>query len=85
MPAFSNNFCVEAPTPHINLMDLSFKKELVSDAPIIEYPFGLFKSEATYAKNLLCESPIDPVKPKLPVILFINFASITAGGTPCNL
>ena len=85
IPAFSNDFCAELPTPHINRTDLSFKKEPVSASPIIEYPFGLLRSEAIFAKNLLCDSPIDPVKPNFPLILSINFASITAGGTPCNL
>ena len=57
---------------------------MVSATPITEKPRGLSKSDATLARNLLCDRPIDPVSPSSSCIRLVSRASITAGGAPCS-
>ena len=63
---------------------LSRRKSTVSAAPITEKPCGLSRSEAILARNLLCESPMEPVMPSSSRIRRTSRASITAGGAPCS-
>ena len=84
MPAFSREPCITFPTPQIILTGLSRRKSSVSALPIMEKPRGLFKSDATLARNLLWLRPIEPLRPNSSRIRLISRASITAGGAPCR-
>ena len=84
MPAASNAAWVAAPTPHKMRKGLGRRKSAVSASPMIENPRGLSRSDAILARNLLCDSPIDPVTPTCTSICCTNCASITAGGAPCR-
>ena len=82
MPAFSSEAWPAGPMPQMRRMGRGERKASVSSRPITEKPRGLSRSEATLARNLLCESPTEPVRPSSSYIRRISRASMTAGGAP---
>ena len=80
IPIAASFSLVPAPTPHKIFTGLVDRNFSVSNLPIMENPLGLSRSEATFAKNLLCESPTDPVNPSSFFSLLVSSASKTAGG-----
>ena len=67
------------PTPHNKLTGLLDKKSFDSSCPITENPFGLSKSEHTFAKYLLYDNPTETLIPTCFFILLTNSANNTAG------
>ncbi len=51
------------PTPQMKVTGFGARNAAASPAPSTEKPRGLSRSDATLARNLLCESPIDTVMP----------------------
>ena len=72
------------PTPQMIRTGFGRRKSAVSTRPITENPRGLSRSDAIFARNLLCDSPTDPVTPNSVSIRCTRRASITAGGAPCS-
>ena len=54
---------VTAPTPWILRTDSGARKLLASAAPMTEKPRGLCNSDASLARNLLHDKPMDTVMP----------------------
>ena len=84
MPARSSESCAAGPMPQISRTGLSCRKAAVPAREITEKPRGLSRSEATLARNLLWDRPIEPVTPSSAFIRRVSRASITAGGAPCR-
>ena len=80
MPAASSAAWPTSPTPHMRRTGLSRRKSEVSARPMTEKPRGLSRSEATLARNLLYDSPMEPVMPSSCSIRRARRASMTAGG-----
>ena len=72
---------VTAPTPWILRTERGARNDLASALPMTEKPFGLSSSEASLARNLLQESPIETVMPSsLCTRRAISASASAAGG-----
>ena len=80
-PLASMRRAVTAPTPWILRTDSGARNALASARPITEKPRGFSSSEASLARNLLQERPIDTVMPtSLSMRLAISASASAAGG-----
>ena len=71
---------VTAPTPWILRTDSGARKPFASARPMTEKPRGFSSSEASLARNLLQERPIDTVMPISLSIRLEMVASASAAG-----
>ena len=74
--------CIALPTPQIRVTGFSRRKPSASVLPITEKPRGFIKSEATFARNLLKESPIETVMPISFSTRRASLARLSAGEAP---
>ena len=70
MPNRSSFSLVTLPTPNIRLTASVFTKPSTLSGVITNCPFGLFKSLATFARNLLGATPAEAVTPTSSAIIF---------------
>ena len=84
MPSCSNFDWATFPTPQIRPILFGAKNSSILSLPITENPRGLSRSEASLARYLLYERPIDAEIFSSDSIRCTNLAIDKAGGSPCN-
>jgi len=84
MPSFDSRACAAAPMPGTTATGRSASRAAVSARPMIEKPRGFSSSEASFARNLLCDSPTDTVMPISSSTRFAKRTSVVAGLAWCR-
>ena len=63
MPPLASSSCMALPTPQMKPTGFAARKLSVSARPSTEKPRGFSRSEASFARNLLCDRPTEAVMP----------------------